>query len=152
MSFRFCAEGIGAAPITSTHTSLAAARAAAALPSEAFAQIPSTLLLTLAASLGSRSMISLQIATYSLTIAALAAELPASAGVVVVAVLAGLLGVELVVLVGVLAAVVVGALVDVVPLVVELALLPQAARSAEHNSARTSSEIRLPVMDLPLVS
>ena len=63
MSFVFCAVGIGEALITSTHTSLAAVRAPARLPAAALLQIPSTLLLVLAASVGSRAMISLQTAT-----------------------------------------------------------------------------------------
>src|ERR1700733_6617620 len=63
MSFAFCAAGSGEALITSTHTSFAAARAPARLPAAALLQIPSTLLLVLAASVGSRAMISLQIAT-----------------------------------------------------------------------------------------
>jgi hypothetical protein len=152
MSFCFCAAGIGEALTTCAHTSLAAARAPAMSPAAALLQIPSTLLLTLAASVGSRSMISLQIATYSFTAAAPVGP-TAFAGVAAFEVLAGLLGgavaVEVVAgLLGAVAAaagllggaveVVAGARVVVEPLV-ELPLLPQATSSAEHNSAARSS-------------
>ena len=46
---------------------------------------------------------------------------------------------------------VVGTLVALELLVVELPPLPQAARSAAHNSARTSNAGRLPIIDSPLV-
>jgi hypothetical protein len=151
MSFAFCADGIGEALITSTHTSFAAARAPARLPAAALLQIPSTLLLVLAGSVGSRAMISLQIAVYSFTPDA-SVGLIGTAGVVAAVVVAGLLGAAVGVVVGVLAAVevVAGVLVAVELLVVELPLLPQAARNAEHNSATTSSAVRLPIIDFPL--
>ena len=47
--------------------------------------------------------------------------------------------------------VVAGVVVAVEPLVEELPLLPQAAMSAEHTSARTSTAGRLPIIDSPLV-
>lgn len=162
MSFAFCAAGIGEALITSTHTSFEAARAAARLPAAALLQIPSTLLLVLAGSVGSRSIISLQIATYSFTPEASVALRGAAGAVVVdllvvaVGVLAGVLAgvagvlaaVELVA--GVLA-VVAGVLAAVELSVVELPLLPQAARSAVHDNATTSSAIRLPTIDPPWI-
>jgi len=141
--------------MTSTHTSFEAARAAARLPAAALLQIPSTLLLVLAGSVGSRAMISLQIAAYSFTPEASVA-LRGAAGVVVadllvlaVVVLAGLLAV----VAGVLAAVelVAGVLAAVEPPVVELPLLPQAARSAVHDNATTSSAIRLATIDPPWI-
>ena len=157
MSFAFRAAGSGEALITSTHTSLAAARAPARLPAAALLQIPSTLLLVLAASVGSCAMSNLQIATYSFTPEA-SVGLIGNAGVVEV-VAAGLLGgvvgvaagVVVAVVAGVLAAVEVlaGAVVAVEPPIVELPLLPQAARNAEHNSATASSAIRLPIIDSP---
>jgi hypothetical protein len=154
MSFAFCAAGIGEALITSTHTSFAAARAPARLPAAALLQIPSTLLLVLAGSVGSRAMINLQIAVYSFTPEA---SVGVSGVVGVVAVVVDVL-VAVVVVVGVLAVVagvlaavelVAGVLVAVEPLVVELPLLPQAARSAEHNNATTGSAVRLPIIDPP---
>lgn len=166
MSFAFCAAGIGEALITSTHTSFEAARAPARLPAAALLQIPSTLLLVLAGSVGSRAMINLQIAVYSFTPEA-SVGVSGAAGVLAVVVVVGLLGAAgggvagvLAVVAGaldvvavVLAAVevVAGALVAVEPLVVELPLLPHAARSAEHNNARTSGAVRLPVIDPPWV-
>jgi hypothetical protein len=150
MSFAFCAAGIGEALMTSTQTSFEAARAPARLPAAALLQIPSTLLLVLAESVGSRSMISLQIATYSFTPEA-SVGVRGTAGVVAVVVVAGLLGAAVEVVAGVLAAVelVAGVLVAVEPPVVELPLLPQAARSAAHNNATTSSAVRLPIIDPP---
>jgi hypothetical protein len=72
--------------------------------------------------------------------------------VVVVGVLAAVVvvaGVVVAVEVVAAGAVVEGVVVAVEPLVVELPLLPQAATSAEHNSARTSSAGRLPIIDSP---
>ncbi|HEY4809489.1 MAG TPA: hypothetical protein VIH71_00395 [Solirubrobacteraceae bacterium] len=69
-----------------------------------------------------------------------------------VEVVVGLLAAAVVVA-GVLAAVEVVAVVVVAvePLVEELPLLPQAAMSAEHTSARTSTAGRLPIIDSPFV-
>ncbi len=163
MSFAFCAAGSGEAVITSTHTSFEAARAAARLPAAALLQIPSTFLLVLDGSVGSRAMINLQIAVYSFTPEA-SVGLIGAAGVVAVVVV-GLLGAAVGVVVGVLAvvagvldvvagvlaavAVVAGVLVAVELLVVELPLLPQAASSAEHSNAATSGAVRLPIIDPP---
>ncbi len=133
------AEGIGDALTTSVHTSLAAVRAPARSPAAAFAQIPSTLLLTLAESVGSRAMIDLQIATYCATPAALGA-LEAVLDVVVVVAGAVVLGAGVEVTTGVL--------VD--PLVLEL-LLPHPVASAPQSNAATSSGDRLAIIGLPWV-
>jgi hypothetical protein len=160
MSFAFRAAGSGEALMTSTHTSFEAARAAARLPAAALLQIPSTLLLVLAGSVGSRAMINLQSCAYSFTPEA-SAGVSGPAGVVAVVVGAGLLGAAVAVVAGVLAvvagvlaaaAVVAGVLVAVELLVAEPPpLLPQAARSAEHSSATTSGAVRLSIIDSPLV-
>jgi hypothetical protein len=155
MSFAFCTAGSGEALSTSTHTSFAAARAAARLPAAALLQIPSTLRLVLAASVGSRAMINLQICEYSFTPEA-STGLSAWADEVLVGLLVAVVDV---VLAGVLAAVVVLAavavlasvLVAVEPLVVELPLLPHAAMSTEHSSATASSAVRLPIIDPPWI-
>ncbi|MGD1055822.1 MAG: hypothetical protein ABR992_00255 [Solirubrobacteraceae bacterium] len=95
-------------------------------------------------------MINLQTATYSFTPEA-SAGLIGIAGVVAVVVV-GLLGAAVDVVAGLAAvvAVVAGSVVALELLVVELPLLPQAARSAEHKSATTSSAVRLPIIDFPL--
>jgi hypothetical protein len=107
----------------------------------ALAQIPSTLLLTLAASVGSCSTIDLQSAAYSATPAAPDALVDVAVeGVELVAAGAGELGADLVVAIGVV----------VEELVVEL-LLPHPATSAAQSATATSSGDRLAIIDPPLV-
>jgi hypothetical protein len=153
MSFCLATAGMGEALMTSTHTSLAAARAPAMSPAAALLQIPSTLLLTLAASDGSRSIIDLQISMYCLMAAALTTLAgPAVAVVGGVVEVAGLLAALVEVVAGVLAAaveVVAGALVAVEPLVVELPLLPQAAMSTMQSNPAANSEDRLAIIPPP---
>jgi hypothetical protein len=126
--------------MTSAHTSLEAARAPARSPLAALAQIPSTLLLTLAGSVGSCSTIDLQSAAYSATPAAPDALVDVAVeGVEVVVAEAGVLGADFVVAIGVV--------VD--ELVVEL--LPHPATSAPQSAATTSSGDRLAIIDPPSV-
>jgi hypothetical protein len=131
--------------MTSTHTSLEAARAPARLPWAALLQMPSTLAFTVAESVGSFSTTALQIATYSAT-PALAAAPVAALGVVagdvdVVAVVAGLRAADVEVVAGVLAAVEL--------LVVELTLLPHPAASAPQSSTARNTGDRLPIIGAP---
>ncbi len=123
--------------MTSTHTSLAAARAPARSPLAALLQIPSTLAFTFAESVGTLWIIDLQIATYSVTPAALAALGAVVGDVDVVAALVA--AVE----------VVAGLEVVVELLVVEL-LLPHPATSAALSSATASNGDRLPIICPPL--
>ncbi len=124
--------------MTSTHTSLAAACAPARLPLAALLQIPSTLLFTLAESVGSRWTIDLHIATASATPAALAAPLE-----VVVGDVGAVLGaaVEVFTLAGVLVA-------AFELLVVEL-LLPHPATSTPQRSTATSQADRVRIIGPP---
>ena len=126
--------------ITSSHTSFAAARAAATLPLAALLQIASTLLLASELSVGARLITDLHSVTAAASWAALmgplgmtlvggAAEEVVAAAVLVVA--AGVLAVE--------------------PLVVELPPLPQPQISAEHSTTPASSWDRLATIESPRV-
>jgi hypothetical protein len=133
--------------MTSTQTSFAAVRAPARSPWAALLQIPSTFAFTLAESVGSLSMIDLQIATYWATPAMLAGPLAALLGVVagdvdVFAVVTVVLGAGVEVAAGVLAAVEL--------LVVEL-LLPHPEMSAPQSSPARSSGDRVPIIWSPLI-
>lgn len=135
---------------TSTHTSLAALRAPSVSPLAALAQIPSTLVFTLALSVGALATIDLHSATYCATTAALAAVLEPEE-VEVVGVLAVALVEVVALLVGVVAAVEV--LVVVVAVVVELLvveLLPHPARSPAQSSVAASSRGRVPIIESSL--
>lgn len=147
------AAGIGARLMTSTQTSFAAVRAPATSPWAALLQIPSTLAFTLAESVGSLSMIDLQIATYWATPAMLAGLLAALLGVVVgdgvvVGGVEGFAVVTVMLCAGVEVAA--GVLAAVELLVVEL-LLPHPEMSAPPSSAARSSGDRVPIIWSPLI-
>jgi hypothetical protein len=130
--------------MTSTHTSLAAARAPATLPLAALLQIPSTLLFKLAESVVALWATALHAATACAKSAALT-PLGTVLGVEVdevdvVEATAGALGADVELTTGVVA---------VEPLVVELLLLPQPATSAAQSSATASGKDRLAIIGPP---
>jgi hypothetical protein len=134
--------------MTSTHTSFAAARAPARLPSAALLQIPSTLPFRLADSVGAL----LTTALHSATAAASSAALTGPLGTVLALgvagvdddddVAAGVLDVVLAAAAGAVA---------VEPLVVELLLLPQPEISAAQSSAPANSGDRLAIIGPPCI-
>src|ERR1700689_2603050 len=116
--------------MTSTHTSLAAARAPATLPLAALLQIPSTLVLRLDESVVECCTTAL----HSATAAARSAGLTPATGAVLLVDVEG---------VDVVASAAVLEVVAVEPPVVELLLLPQPVMSTPQTSAPASSGDRL---------
>jgi hypothetical protein len=138
--------------MTSTHTSLAAARAPASSPLAALSQMPSTFALTVADSVGALLTIVLQMAAYSATAAALGAAVEVGGGVELEVEVVGVVDDEEVVVEGLCVDVlelVVLAAVELVVSVVPEPLEPQPASRAAQ--ARTAARLveRVVVMRVP---